>query len=122
MIYQGEHFTFGDEPAGEYSEIVERYGVQYGWASFDEHWYYEHTAFIPVPRNLDNFGIDTSFEDGTSLFKNGIIEYDTHRDTLIYTDQEEPAMGGRYYNATELGIEDYFDFDSETGVFVLVGD
>ena len=127
-MYRGEHFTFGDEPTGSWFEPVDFYGKRYGWASFDEPWYYEHMVIVPVPRDLSGFGIDTSQEDGVSLFKNGAVVYDAYANALVPARDMQPAMGCRYYEMPESPgdngycFEDYFDLDADTGMFVLIGD
>ena len=129
MFYQGEFFTFDVSPTGILSNIVGVFGSEYGWASFNDHWHYEHTILVPVPRDLVDFGIDTSQEDGTSLFKNGEIVFDALNNELVYASAAEPSLGGRYHGlsshpAVLCGdvFEDYFDFDCKTGIFVLTAE
>lgn len=128
MYYESEDgWIFDEEPEGKYVTEVEFGGWLYGYASFDDDraWEYEHTAFVVVPRDLICYDIDTVEEDGTSLFKNGAIVYDSANDDFIYPDEMEPSLGSRYIGVFEgsgYQICDYFDFNDSIGIYALVGD
>ena len=126
MHYEGSFFTFDsyEITSGLYEEITDGYDV-FGYVSINEdaHWEYEHARFIVVPRDLIGLGIDTSFEDGTSLFKNGAIVWDCQEECFIAAEDEEPSFGSRYCGVDEgYSIEDYFDLTDNIGCFVMIGD
>ena len=129
MIYDSDVFSVDYQPLTDYFHtLVELDGNILGYASFDDHdWYYRNLTFVPVPRNLDAFGIDTSFEDASSLFKNGIIVYydgeGGYDPEFCYnadiTDDELDIYHGLY-----TGRESFFDyFDipgrDDLGIYVL---
>lgn len=128
MYYESDDgWVFDEDPHGRYTAEVEFGGWLYGYASFDDDcaWEYEHTRFVVVPRDLSWHDIDTEDEDGTSLFKNGAIVFDTSSGFFVYPEDMEPSFGGRYVGIGEgmpYEICDYFDFDNAKGIFALVGD
>ena len=126
MRYEGTFFTFDSYniTSSLYEEITDGYDV-FGYASIDEgsHWEYEHARFIVVPRNLAEYGIDTDFEDGTSLFKNGEVLWDFQEGCFVAPEDMEPSLGSRYCGVGEgYEISDYFDLNGDTGCFVMLGD
>lgn len=125
IIYKGDSFSFSNEKEGNmYTEVSFR-GEHLGYASFFDHWTWEHSALIPVSRDLSWCDIDTSGEDGPSLFKNGIISWDNDSEKFVYVENEEPAMGGRYIGAGEGSgsyIEDCFSLGNDLVVFQCCGD
>ena len=119
-------FDTEDYSTGMYTEVIGPEGETLGWASFPEgkHWEWEHTGFVPVPRDLFPWGIDTSFEDGTSLFKNGVIVYDSRPSDgmpphMVYAEAQEPAFGSRYIAFEDGSCPEYFDYTPEFGIFVF---
>jgi hypothetical protein len=126
MHYEGDFFSFDSYniTSSLYEEITDGYDV-FGYVSINEdaHWEYEHVEFVVVPRDLDLPGIDATFEDGTSLFKNGMIVWDMQQERLIAYDDMEPSFGSRYCGVIEgFSIADYFDLNGVTGCFVMIGE
>ena len=120
-----ETFTFDEDPLTDRTCEISSYDGVIGYASFDDkhHWEWEHSGFVFVPRDLSVYGIDTSEEDGLSLFKNGEVVYDTYKEWFVYADDEEPSMGGRYIGFEEgFWLGECFDYDSEAVIFQMLGD
>lgn len=125
MRYAGDRYQFSTEAPSALVTEVELGGEVLGYATFDadSHWEYEHTHFVAVPRDLSDWDIDTSEEDGVSLFKNGEIVFDAAKGHLISAQDMVPAMGLRYIGEIPgIEITDYFDYDDEIGIYVLLGD
>ena len=125
MKYTGNRYQFSTEAPSDLITEITLDGEVLGYATFDtdSHWEYEHTHFVAVPRDLSDWNIDTSEEDGSSLFKNGEIVYDTVKGKLVYTMDMVPSMGLRYIGEFPgFEITDYFDYDNEIGIYVLIGD
>ena len=129
MIYESDVFTIDYSPLTDYfRELRDIDGELLGYASFDDDdWYYSNLTFVPVPRDLDEFDIDTSFEDGTSLFKNGIILYyrgnGGSTQEFCYNSEVPPDELGLYHGlyTGDEAFFDYFDFPDypDLGVYVL---
>lgn len=128
MEYQGSNFTFNFAPNSNqmyYEQQRVRLFIpysgeqcyEYGIAYFENDNDAYHTTLVPVPQNLSDFDIDTSYATGPQLFENGEIIYDPTEETLIYP--KYARSNGDYLGfADGVNNQCFESFEIEDGTMV----